>query len=494
MFTLPRSALVALTLTAVSGIAAAAAAELDLYMDTATKQLYAEPGPGRVHLGRFRSVEEAAAPVVQNPASPPPGVAPSPAPKPAAPTPPIEERVAKLEKHDADQTRTPFTSRFSMRGYVQVRYSELLSGDRGINLWSDRSVGDRNSLADQDKNFLIRRARLIFQGDVGQHLSFYVQPDFASTSASTNNLGQLRDAYGDYYLTTDRVHRLRIGQSKVPYGFENMQSSSNRLALDRADAMNSAVRDERDLGVFYYWTPKEVQARFNDINAQGLKHSGNYGLLGLGVYNGQGANRSERNDGLHSVVRASYPWKLTSGQYFEAGVQAYRGSYVPTLGTYRAPGDVTRTPTIAADRQSGFDDERVGVSAIWYPQPFGLQAEWNWGRTPALDLAGNRIIERGLDGGYVQAMMRVKNRYGTFFPFVRWQTFDGANKGETNAPMNHVDDLEFGLEWQIVSEAELSLIYHSMKRNNLVTGNQPGRIDYEHFDTDALRVQVQFNF
>ena len=33
-----------------------------------------------------------------------------------------------------------------------------------------------------------------------------------------------------------------------------------------------------------------------------------------------------------------------------------------------------------------------------------------------------------------------------------------------------------------------------MKRNNLVTGNQPGRIDYEHFDTDALRVQVQFNF
>ncbi len=196
----------------------------------------------------------------------------------------------------------------------------------------------RNSLGDADKNYLIRRARLIFQGDVGKRLSFYIQPDFASSAGTTGNVAQLRDAYGDLYLTTDRVHRLRVGQSKVPYGWENMQSSSNRLALDRVDALNSAVRDERDLGVFYYFTPKLVQDRFNDINTKGLKHSGNYGLFGLGLYNGQGANRGDRNDNQHVVARVTYPWKLANGQYFEAGVQGYKGKYVPTTGAYRAPG------------------------------------------------------------------------------------------------------------------------------------------------------------
>jgi hypothetical protein len=41
--------------------------------------------------------------------------------------------------------------------------------------------------------------------------------------------------------------RVRVGQSKVLFGFENMQSSQNRLTLDRNDALNSAVANERDL-------------------------------------------------------------------------------------------------------------------------------------------------------------------------------------------------------------------------------------------------------
>src|SRR5690606_8518083 len=168
-------------------------------------------------------------------------------------------------------------------------------------------VGDDQSLGDADKNFLIRRARIVLQGDVGERLSFYIQPDLASSASSTGNVFQMRDAYGDVYLSTDRAHRIRIGQSKVPYGWENLQSSSNRLALDRNDALNSAVRDERDLGVFYYYTPSDVQARFGAINSQGLKHSGNYGMFGFGVYNGQGDNRGDRHGDMPSVDRQHYP-------------------------------------------------------------------------------------------------------------------------------------------------------------------------------------------
>ncbi len=50
-----------------------------------------------------------------------------------------------------------------------------------------------------------------------------------------------------------------------------MQSSSQRLPLDRADALNSAARNERDLGVFYYWTPESAQDFFDEVNEQGLR-------------------------------------------------------------------------------------------------------------------------------------------------------------------------------------------------------------------------------
>ncbi|WP_395055838.1 hypothetical protein [Flavobacterium sp.] len=32
-----------------------------------------------------------------------------------------------------------------------------------------------------------------------------------------------------------------MGQSKIPYGFENLQSTQNRLVFDRNDVLNSAV-------------------------------------------------------------------------------------------------------------------------------------------------------------------------------------------------------------------------------------------------------------
>ncbi|MEK9826144.1 MAG: porin [Methylotenera sp.] len=385
----------------------------------------------------------------------------------------------------------------NFRGYLQLRNTTMLGGDDGVNLWSYRSVGDDTSLGDSDKNFLIRRARLIFFGDVGDRLSYYIQPDLASSAGTTGNIAQLRDAYGDVYITKDRVHRIRVGQSKVPYGFENLQSSQNRLALDRVDAMNSAVRDERDLGAFYYYTPDHVQKLFDEIAKAGLKHSGNYGMIGFGAYNGQGANRQDQNDNYHIVARATYPWKTESGQIYEAGVQAYRGDYVSSTGAYRRSAGASATPTLTNNR--GIADERVGVSFMMYPQPFGLQAEWNWGNTPGLDVAKNVIEEKSLNGGYVQAMYKIDNfkfldTNGTLIPFIKWQYFDGYNKAETNSPENHVNDWEVGAEWQIAPEVELVAYYHKMKRSNLVTGNRAGRKDYETFDADALRVQLQYNF
>jgi len=82
-------------------------------------------------------------------------------------------------------------------------------------------------------------------------------------------------------------------------------------------------------------------------------------------------------------------------------------------------------------------------------------------------------------------------------PFAKWQYFDGFNKAETNSPENHVNDWEVGAEWQIAPEVELTAYYHHMKRNNLVTGAGNATLakaDYDSFDAEALRVQLQYNF
>ena len=151
-----------------------------------------------------------------------------------------------------NKQETNWSDRFSIRGYVQARYNRLLETNPDLQCEQcDRSWGEGGG-------FFMRRVRLIFFGQISKQVYFYIQPDFASSANSSNlHFAQIRDVYFDIGLDSDNEYRFRIGQSKVPFGFENMQSSQNRLPLDRNDGLNSAVSNERDLGVFFYWAPKK---------------------------------------------------------------------------------------------------------------------------------------------------------------------------------------------------------------------------------------------
>lgn len=438
------------------------AENLDLYVDKNTRQIYSEPGPDRVKLGTFKQVEDK----VQLP-PPPPAPAPATVASPQPKTPSDKKWFEKL----------------SLRGYTQIRLDEPLSGDsQELRAPGDRFIGDNQSLG-------IRRARVVLSGDVSDHVSIYIQPDFASTpsGSSTGNFAQLRDIYADLYFDKDREYRVRVGQSKVPYGWENMQSSQNRLTLDRADALNSAVRDERDLGAFFYYTPKAVGERYRHLIRDGLKGSGDYGMFGLGVYNGQGANRAEGNDSFHTVAHATYPFEFANGQIVELGVDAYTGYFKIGTGSITVDGS-SFTPATDA-RQHGFKDQRVAAHFIVYPQPFGLQGEWTVGRGPELDIEAQEVRVRSLSGGYLQAMYKLDTKeHGVFFPYIKGQTYDGASKFDTNAPKMKVDEVEAGIEWQIRPELELVAAYAHMERTNV------GSAPYNVVDGDLLRFQLQINY
>lgn len=361
----------------------------------------------------------------------------------------------------------------NIRGYAQVRYNGLLQTNEDLGCEQcDKSWGG-------DNGFFIRRMRVIIYGQISPRVYFYVQPDFASApSSSTMNFAQLRDAYFDLGLDKDNEFRLRIGQSKVPYGFENMQSSQNRLPLDRADAMNSAVSNERDLGVFFYYAPAKIRKRYSSLVNDGLKGSGDYGVFGLGIYNGQTANRPELNSNRHIVTRLSYPFEWKK-QIFEPGIQAYKGEYTLSSLSSGVKSNDTKT----------YLDERVGGTFVLYPKPFGILAEYNVGTGPEFDKLADSITNQRLHGGFITASYKIDFKGQTLIPFVRYQKYDGGKKHELDARSYEVEELEIGAEWQPNKNFELVVMYTMSsrryedyaKQNNYQRGN-------------LLRIQAQVNF
>lgn len=364
---------------------------------------------------------------------------------------------------------------FSIRGYTQIRYNRLLETNENLSCEQcDRSWG-------KDGGFFMRRMRVILFGQINKNVYFYIQPDFASSpSADRLHFGQIRDAYFDVGIDSDNEYRFRIGQSKIPYGFENMQSSQNRIPLDRNDALNSAVSNERDLGVFFYWAPKNKRKLFSELVSDGLKGSGDYGIFAFGVFNGQTANNPELNNKPHVVSRITYPFQLKK-QIVELSLQAYSGTY--TLPKSNISSQVKTNSDL------GYKDERVAASFILYPKPFGIQTEYTIGRGPEFNKITDSIDLTSLHGGYITTSYLLKIKKQVLIPFLRYQYYDGGKKHERDARSYNVKEFELGAEWQVNKNFELVVNYTNSNRrfedftrqDNLQKGG-------------LVRIQAQVNF
>ncbi len=362
-----------------------------------------------------------------------------------------------------------------IRGYGHIRYNRLLETNPKLKCSQcDASWGEGGGI-------FIRRLRIAFSGYAHKRLYYYVQPDLAaSVSGNSQNFLQLRDAYFDYMFDNEERFRIRVGQTKVPYGFENLVSSRNRLALDRADALNSAVSNERDLGAIFFWTPPKIKNLLDSLTKNNLKGTGNYGLLALGIFNGQGANKPELNLNKQIMARISYPFRISKTQIMEFGIQAYTGKVVlPKI-----------SDSINLNNPlSEYKDNRAGVSFALYPKPIGIFAEYNIGNGPEYDNDSNSIIVKKLSGGYALFLYQLKYKEQVIVPYFRLQQYTGGKKFELDARSYSVEEYEAGIEWSPINNLELTACYiiskrrfeDAVKTNNL----QEGKL---------LRLQLQFSF
>jgi hypothetical protein len=356
---------------------------------------------------------------------------------------------------------------FSLKGYLQFRYNRLLETNDALTCSScDRSIGGMGGLA-------IRRARIGFQANPSARSSMYIQWDLSTDPSA---YAQMRDAWVDVYGGANRELRVRLGQHVIPTSVEALQSSSVRVPFDRSDALNSGLPNERDIGITVSFTPKPVKDLWSDLQKRAQKGAGDHGIIALSVYNGQTSNKAERNRSQHGNLRIAYPFQL-GGQVLELGGSAFAGRFVMDPATVTA--GVTRSIR-------GYDDRRAALSAVLYPRPFGLTAEWVTGEGPEYDPATNAITQSSLEGGYVLASLRRPAGQGWVTPFVRGQWYEGGKKTEQDARRFDLTEYETGIEWQVDSQLEFTASWVTSDRR-FEDGGKPSNRQEGSF----LRLQAQ---
>ena len=195
-------------------------------------------------------------------------------------------------------------------------------------------------------NFLIRRARPIFEGTVFEHFGFRLMPDFGGGAAT------VQDAYID--ARPRPALSLRLGKLKAPFGLERLASGTNLLFVERA--FPTSLAPNRDVGV----------------QLHGVVWSGAL-TYAVGVFNGVadgGSNDGDTDKGKDMVGRwFGHPlrwlgiaalrdlgvglagsWGRTSGTLAAPGLPSFRTSGQQTFFRYAAGSTIDLTAVAAGDR------------------------------------------------------------------------------------------------------------------------------------------------
>lgn len=147
-------------------------------------------------------------------------------------------------------------------------------------------VDNPSGTVDDTSEMMIRRARLVFQGNAqGPSLTYYVQLSFSNL----DNEADLRSPLRDAFVTWSRVRDLnvRVGQMKVPFSRQRVVSSSALQMVDRSIVV-SELNLDRDVGIQLY--------------SRDLFGLGRLGYA-VGVFGGEGRNRTGRAAGLLYTAR-----------------------------------------------------------------------------------------------------------------------------------------------------------------------------------------------
>lgn len=224
----------------------------------------APPDPGYPPGAAPAIPSELPPPPADNGAGPPPSEVP-PAIPPAPPgmggeaeAPTLDGRVGALESKvegmdeglSATRSLAERLNKLKFAGYIQGRYEHHADSLYGIS-------------SKPQSQFLVRRARLKATYD-GTNAEYMLQIDAGGAAPV------LKDAEATFVDTWSPFgFRLTLGQFKVPFGYEVLQSSGDREMPERATVIRVQFPGERDRGI-------RLQARYENFRLAAALVNGNF--------------------------------------------------------------------------------------------------------------------------------------------------------------------------------------------------------------------------
>jgi hypothetical protein len=281
-------------------------------------------------------------------------------------------------------------------------------------------------------DFMIRRVRLLLRAQASSRLEVYLQfgQDNVNSKISADETGfRIKDAYLNYKRA--EPFQLMVGQFKVPFLRQNLQSAFNQLLVDRAvlPSLRPAREGSRDEGGMVWGNLGGFQYR-------------------AAVFDGSDQEDTNAGGSLRGASRLSYNWftKETGAGYTGTTVGEKR---ILQIG---AQGDRQNDRFDSRD-DTGFTTELRNYRALafdlFYDEPF---RGGHWGFTfegAFLDRRDNydnpALVTRHVDGYYAQAGLLLPGGGvpGRFQLTGRYEDLDTERDPATTTVRNRT----FGLNW-----------------------------------------------
>ncbi len=253
-----------------------------------------------------------------------------------------------------------------LSGYTQVRYTH--------------TDGDING-------FRIRRARVGLKGEILKEINYALQIDGLKSPV-------LLDAKVE--ITFSPYAKLTFGQFKVPFSLENLTSSSALDTINRSQTVENLCPGQdigtggRDIGV-------ALSGKFSKIE------------YSLGVFNGEGSNRTDTNENKDLVARLGFrPF-----DFLTLNLSHYQG----------------KSTLFGGD--SVVDRDRTGVDMFFVHEQLSVKGEYIAARDYQTDKYGWYV-----QGGYYLVPDKIQ-------AIVKFDSYD-ANR---DIQGDRIDIITLGLNW-----------------------------------------------
>jgi hypothetical protein len=357
----------------------------------------------------------------------------------------IQDLADQLKAVQDQQTKTPEAIAYA----VESGTSKLATGEKVKISGYVQSQYTNDQPATPQDNFMVRRARLKLTANISEMASAVLEVG-ADKSVTYNDtkgksqelkLAELKEAYIDLGRANDNW-RFRLGQSKVPFMYDILQSSSVRLTPESTALSAALFPGEYDTGAWL---------QLKNVLGDSIPDT----QLEIGAMNGTGPGKNDVNNNKDLVARLRFNLgNAPVDSDYEAN-SAYLGYQTGQI----------------LDSGVTTDKRFLGGGASYITGPFWFRGE----------AVGGELKGKDVGGWYGQAAYFIPNTLDT--AFVRYENYDE----DQDISNNNYKSTTVGYEHKLDAKTRITLAHEFRNPDK----------GYSKFSTTddgltTLRLQVKF--